>query len=56
MVILAVCNLSVIAVSIVVRVKPKYSQFSTVRLSRMDMVTTWVRMEALKVKLVVTAS
>ena len=53
---LAVCDLSVTAVSKVVRVTPKDLSFSTIRSSRMGMVTTWVGMEALKVKLVVTAS
>ena len=56
MVTLAVCDLSVTAVSKVVRVTWKYSSFSTIGSLRMGMVTTWVGMDTLKVKLVVTAS
>ena len=56
MVTLVVCNLSVAAVSKVARVMLKDLSFSTIRSSRMGMVTTWDGMESLKVKLVVTAS
>ena len=56
MVTLAVCDLSVTAVSKVVRVTPKDLLFSTIRSSRMGMVTTWVGIEMIKVRVVVTAS
>ena len=42
---LAVCDLSVTAVSKVVRVTQKDLPFSTTRSSRMDMVTTWFGIE-----------
>ena len=53
---LVVCNLSVTAVSKVARVTLKDLSFSTIRSSRMSMVTTWAGIESLKVRLVVTAS
>ena len=56
MVTLVVCNLSVAAVSKVARVTRKDLSFSTVRSSKMSMVTTWAGIESLKVRLVVTAS
>ena len=56
MVTLVVRNLSVAAVSKVARVTLKDLSFSTMRSSRMGMVTTWDGMESLKVRLVVTAS
>ena len=52
----AVCDLSVTAVSIVVRVTRKDLLFSTIRSSTMGIVTTWVGMEALKVRVAVTSS
>ena len=56
MVTLVVCNLSVAAVSKVARVTIKDLSFSTIGSSGMGMVTAWVGMESLKVRLVVTAS
>ena len=56
MVTLAVCNLGVAAVSKVARVTSKDSLLSTIRSLSMGMVTTWAGMEALKVRVVVTAS
>ena len=56
MVTVAVCDLGTSAVSKVVTLTSKDSLFSTIRSSRMGMVTTWVGIESLKVKLVVTAS
>ena len=53
---LVVCNLSVAAVSKVARVTLKNLSLSTMRSSRMGMVTIWDGMESLKVRLVVTAS
>ena len=52
----AVCNLSVTAVSLVARATVNDSGSSTIRSSRMGMVTTWVGMEMLKVRVVVTVS
>ena len=52
----AVCNLSVTAVSLVARATVNDSVSSTIGSSRMGMVTTWVGMETLKVRVVVTAS
>ena len=52
----AVCNLSVTAVSLVARATVNDSVSSTIRSSRMGMVTTWVGMEMLNIRVVVTAS
>ena len=49
-------NLSVTALSLVVRATVNDFVSSTTRSSRMGMVTTWVGMETLKVRVVVTAS
>ena len=51
-----VCDLSVTAVSKLVKVTPKDLSFSTIRSSRMGMVTIWFGIETLKVRVVVMAS